>query len=195
MEMRNHRPQSGTHASRTRRLRMLARVCGAPGLCKRRTGSLADRSARSAKSRLTRASLVPGYRCVMSRCTASTGGGPMHARVLLLALSCLLVASGRPGARQAPTPKAPPPEASQFDFLLGEWTVDVSSKAPGTPPRYGERGQSADGRTTILKIRCYNIQPSHFSWASDHSSDGGATWVTEYLRIEATRRVKGPAAR
>ena len=193
----------------------------------------------------------------------------MHVRWLLLALSCVLVGSGRPGAQQAPTPKAPPPEASQFDFLLGEWTVDVSSRAPGTPPRYqgvwraaktlnglgivdeygvaddagrivyagttlrvfdtkagkwtmryvdawgGEtgrwselvgvkegpemhveqRGQAADGRTTILKIRYYNIQPSRFSWAADNSSDGGATWVRDYLRIEATRRVKAPAPR
>jgi len=161
-------------------------------------------------------------------------------------------------------PKAPPPEASQFDFLVGEWTVDVTSKAPGAPPQYHgvwraaktlnglgvvdeygivddsdrvvysgatlrvfdtqtgtwtmryvdqlggqtgrwselvgveqgremhveQRGQAPDGRTTILKIRYYNIQPQHFSWAADQSSDGGASWVRDYLRLEATRRSK-----
>jgi len=47
----------------------------------------------------------------------------------------------------------------------------------------------SDGRTTILKIRYYNIQRHHFSWTADHSSDGGASWERDYLRIEATRRV------
>jgi len=59
----------------------------------------------------------------------------------------------------------------------------------------GQRGQGPDGRTTILKIRYYNIQPNRFSWAADHSSDGGATWVRDYWRIEATRRVTTPSSR
>ena len=42
--------------------------------------------------------------------------------VLLLALSCMLSGPARSGAQHGPTMKAPPPEASQFDFLLGEWT-------------------------------------------------------------------------
>jgi hypothetical protein len=188
----------------------------------------------------------------------------MRYRILLLAISYALCGPVRSVAQDGPTVKAPPPEASQFDFLLGEWTVDVASKAPGTPPQYhgvwraaktlndlgivdeygvgddagrivyagttlrvfdtkaatwttryvdqfgGEtgrwselvgvkegqemhveqRGQGPDGRTTMLKIRYYNIQPNHFSWAADHSSDGGATWRRDYLRIEATRRSK-----
>jgi len=188
----------------------------------------------------------------------------MRYRVLLLALSYALCGPVRSVAQEGPALKAPPPEASQFDFLVGEWTVDVTSKGPGTPPQYhgvwhaaktlnglgivdeytiadeagrivyagttlrvfdtkaatwtmryvdqfgGEtgrwselvgvkegdeihveqRGQGPDGRTTILKIRYYNIQPNHFSWAADHSSDDGATWVRDYLRLEATRRSK-----
>ena len=187
----------------------------------------------------------------------------MRSRVLLLAISYVLCGPARSAAQDGPTLKAPPPEASQFDFLVGEWTVDVTSKAPGTPPQYrgwraaktlnglgivdeygvaddagrivfagttlrvfdtkaatwtmryvdqfaGEtgrwselegvkqgqemhveqRGQGPDGRTTILKIRYYNIQPNHFSRAADQSSDGGAAWVRDYLRIEATRRSK-----
>ncbi len=189
--------------------------------------------------------------------------------VMFLTLSLALLVPRPSIAQQGPTPKAPPPEASQFDFLVGEWTVDVTSKAPGTPPRYhglwraaktlnglgivdeygvlddagrivyagttlrafdtkaatwtmryvdefgGETGrwselvgvkqgsemhveqhrQSPDGRTTILKIRYYNIQPDHFSWAADHSSDGGTTWVRDYWRIEAARQVGTPSSR
>lgn len=192
----------------------------------------------------------------------------MRYRVLLLGLSCVLFRPERSVAQHEPTIQAAPPEASQFDFLLGEWTVDVTSKSPGTPPTYHgvwrasktlnglgvvdeyavsddagrvvyggttlrvfdtnagtwtmryvdqlggktgrwsellgvkegpemhveQRGQSPDGRTTILKIRYYNIQPDHFSWAADQSSDGGATWVRDYLRLEATRRSKTASA-
>ena len=37
------------------------------------------------------------------------------------------------------------------------------------------------------RIRYYDIQPERFSWAADRSTDGGRTWVTDYLRIEARR--------
>ena len=184
----------------------------------------------------------------------------MRARILLVTLGCALLGSQRSDAQQAP-----PPEASQFDFLIGEWAVDVTSKAANTPPRYKgvwqarktlnglgivdeyavaddhdqvvyagttlrafdtnsktwtmryvdqaggrtghwsdlvgkeegqeihveQRGRTPDGRTTILKIRYFDIQPNHFSWVADRSEDGGVTWVREYLRIEATRQVAG----
>ena len=60
----------------------------------------------------------------------------MRYRVLLLGLSCMLFRPERTVAQHAPTIAVPPPEASQFDFLLGEWTVDVTSKAANAPPRY-----------------------------------------------------------
>jgi hypothetical protein len=44
---------------------------------------------------------------------------------------------------------------------------------------------------SIWRIRYYDIQPDRFSWAGDRSTDGGKTWVTDFLRIEA-RRI-GPA--
>ncbi len=47
------------------------------------------------------------------------------------------------------------------------------------------------GNPSVLRIRYYNIQPDRFSWAADRSTDGGKTWVTDFLRIEA-RRI-GPA--
>jgi hypothetical protein len=44
---------------------------------------------------------------------------------------------------------------------------------------------------SIWRIRYYDIQPERFSWAAARSTDGGKTWVTDFLRIEA-RRI-GPA--
>jgi hypothetical protein len=44
---------------------------------------------------------------------------------------------------------------------------------------------------SIWRIRYYDIQPDRFSWAAARSTDGGKTWVTDFLRIEA-RRI-GPA--
>jgi len=38
-----------------------------------------------------------------------------------------------------------------------------------------QRGRTPDGRTTILKIRYFDIQPNHFSWVADRSEDGGVT--------------------
>ncbi len=32
------------------------------------------------------------------------------------------------------------------------------------------------------RIRYYDIQPDRFSWAGDRSTDGGKTWVTDFLR-------------
>ncbi len=77
----------------------------------------------------------------------------------------------------------------QFGGETGRWSELVGVKE-GQEMHVEQRGQGPDGRTTILKIRYYNIQPNRFSWAADHTSDGGATWVRDYLRIEATRRSK-----
>jgi hypothetical protein len=44
---------------------------------------------------------------------------------------------------------------------------------------------------SVWRIRYYDIRPDRFSWTADRSTDGGATWEREHLRIEA-RRV-GPA--
>jgi hypothetical protein len=77
-------------------------------------------------------------------------------------------------------------EAGHGSELVGVKESRNARRAARAPP---------DGRTTILKIRYYNIQPDHFSWAADASSDGGATWVRDYLRIEATRRVGTPSTK
>ena len=67
------------------------------------------------------------------------------------------------------------------------WSELVGVKQ-GQEMHVEQRGQGPDGRTTILKIRYYNIQPNRFSWTADRSGDGGAMWVREFLQIEATRR-------
>ena len=77
----------------------------------------------------------------------------------------------------------------QLGGTTGRWAELVGVKE-GPEIHVEQRGQSPDGRTTILKIRYYDIQPDHFSWAADQSSDGGATWVRNYLRLEAVRRSK-----
>ena len=49
----------------------------------------------------------------------------------------------------------------------------------------------ANGNTSILKIRYYNIQADRFSWSADRSTDGSKTWSKDDQKIEAHRI--GPA--
>ncbi|MDQ3666167.1 MAG: hypothetical protein M3410_06145 [Acidobacteriota bacterium] len=37
------------------------------------------------------------------------------------------------------------------------------------------------------RIRYYDIRPDRFSWTADRSTDGGKTWITKELQIEARR--------
>jgi hypothetical protein len=51
---------------------------------------------------------------------------------------------------------------------------------------------------SIWRIRYYDIRPDRFSWTGDRSTDGGKTWTTQWLQIEAHRigpsRSLGPLA-
>jgi hypothetical protein len=38
-----------------------------------------------------------------------------------------------------------------------------------------------------MRIRYYNIEKDRFSWAAARSTDGGKTWVKNYMQIEARR--------
>jgi len=40
---------------------------------------------------------------------------------------------------------------------------------------------------SLWRIRYYDIQADRFRWAADRSTDGGKTWVKNYLTIEARR--------
>ena len=82
----------------------------------------------------------------------------------------------------------------EFGGETGRWSELVGVKQ-GSEMHVEQHWQSPDGRTTILKIRYYNIQPDHFSWAADHSSDGGTTWVRDYGRIDAARQVGTPSSK
>ncbi len=51
---------------------------------------------------------------------------------------------------------------------------------------------------SLWRIRYYDIKPDSFSWTGDRSTDGGKTWTTKWLQIEARRigppRSMGPLA-
>jgi hypothetical protein len=67
----------------------------------------------------------------------------------------------------------------------------------GTAQRVGQevhieqRFGVAGGNPNTLRIRYYDIKPDSFSWTADQSTDGGKTWVKDFIQIEA-RRI-GPA--
>jgi hypothetical protein len=44
---------------------------------------------------------------------------------------------------------------------------------------------------SLWRIRYYDIQPDHFSWAGDRSNDHGKSWVTNYQQLQVKRI--GPA--
>jgi len=45
----------------------------------------------------------------------------------------------------------------------------------------------AGGTPNTLRIRYYNIKADSFSWTADQSTDGGKTWVKDFIQIEAKR--------
>ena len=57
----------------------------------------------------------------------------------------------------------------------------------------------ASAHPALWRIRYHGIGKDRFSWTGDRSDDGGATWVKEFLKIEAKRigpaRSLGPIAR
>jgi len=60
--------------------------------------------------------------------------------------------------------------------------------------RFGVMGPDS----SLWRIRYYDIRPDRFSWTADRSTDGGATWTTAYMEIDARRigppRFLGPLA-
>jgi len=73
------------------------------------------------------------------------------------AFSAILAVVGS-GAAPDSTAPAPPPEASQFDFLIGAWDIVSEPNIPGVPERV--RGQwtarkSADGYMVVDEYRVF----------------------------------------
>lgn len=89
-----------------------------------------------------------------------------------------------------------------YNAVLDQWDL-VSAEAGtglqnvGTGHRVGaemhleQKFGVTSPTPSTWRIRYYDIQPDRFSWAGDRSTDGGKTWVRDFLRIEA-RRI-GPA--
>jgi len=65
------------------------------------------------------------------------------------------------------------------EFALGlTWSGDAERFAI---QRYG---------SAIMRIRYLAIEPNHFLWRADRSTDGGKTWVLDVWTMEATRIAK-----
>lgn len=85
-----------------------------------------------------------------------------------------------------------------FDAAQGRWTqsmLDVyrarltSSTAEwkGNEMISQSQGTDAEGKPVLQRARFFDITPTSFTYQNDRSSDGGRTWETGVLRIEAKR--------
>src|SRR5262245_51452749 len=101
----------------------------------------------------------------------SIGGNAMWTRTFLAAF--LLLAAPITRASPDPSTLTPPPEASQFDFLIGTWDIVSEPNVPGVPPKvYGRwtAQKSADGFMVVDEYRI-----------SDGS--GGTAYLGETYRV------------
>ena len=64
---------------------------------------------------------------------------------------------------------------------VAQWAV-ISAWRDGDTIRADQHGERSD-----LRITYYDISRNHFSWKADVSTDGGATWHKDQIKIEATR--------
>jgi hypothetical protein len=90
----------------------------------------------------------------------------------------------------------------QWELVSADWGTGLQNV--GTAHRVGaemhieQKFGVMSPTPSIWRIRYYDIQPNRFSWAGDRSTDGGKTWVADFLRIEARRigptRSLGPLA-
>lgn len=89
-----------------------------------------------------------------------------------------------------------------YNALLDQWELVTSDGTDGlmdsgTAHKVGneihieQRFGVKTPEEGIWRIRYYNIRPDGFSWVADRSTDGGKTWVANWLTIE-TQRI-GPA--
>ena len=96
-----------------------------------------------------------------------------------------------------------------YNAVLDQWEL-VSAESGtglqnvGTAHRVGaemhieQKFGVMSANPSIWRIRYYDIRPDRFSWTGDRSADGGKTWTTQWLQIEARRigppRSMGPLA-
>ena len=73
-----------------------------------------------------------------------------------------------------------------------------TARRVGTEMHIEQRFGTGGPNPSLWRIRYYDIQPDHFSWVGDISTDGGKTWTPKWLQIEAGRigppRHMGPLA-
>lgn len=92
-----------------------------------------------------------------------------------------------------------------YDAVQGRWKqsmVDVyrSRFTEGTGDWKGNemtiqsQGMDAEGKPVLQRARFHDITPTSFKYQGDRSSDGGRTWESAVVRIEA-RRVAAVAPR
>lgn len=74
----------------------------------------------------------------------------------------------------------------------GNGLQDVgTARRVGTEMHLEQRFGIMSPEPSTWKIRYFDIRPEGFSWKADRSTDGGKTWVSGFMQIEA-RRI-GPA--
>ena len=96
-----------------------------------------------------------------------------------------------------------------FNAVLDQWELVSAEKGSGLHNMGTARKVGAEmhleqkfgvmsKEPSLWRIRYYDIKPDSFSWTGDRSTDGGKTWTTKWLQIEARRigppRSMGPLA-
>lgn len=79
-----------------------------------------------------------------------------------------------------------------FDVNTKRWTTafiqpPATQWSLGTAWRDGDSIREAPMGQQSNRARFYDVGPNHFSWRFDISKDGGKTWITDFVRVEATR--------
>lgn len=75
---------------------------------------------------------------------------------------------------------------AMLDVYRGRFTTADGSWANGEMTMTSA-GTDAEGKPALTRSRFYDITPTTFKYQSDRSSDGGRTWETAVLTMEAKR--------
>lgn len=73
-----------------------------------------------------------------------------------------------------------------LDVYRGRFTAAEGSWADGAMTMTGA-GTDAEGKPALMRARFFDITPTSFKYQSDRSTDGGRTWETAVLKMEAKR--------
>lgn len=77
-------------------------------------------------------------------------------------------------------------ELVSTDFGSGLHNIGTARKE-GAEMHIEQKFGVMSQKPSISRIRYYDIKPDRFSWTGDRSTDGGKTWTTKWLTIEARR--------